>query len=109
MNDKLRVTIKIADVEPIHFEIDRDEEIVYRKAEYHVNKLWSEWRQANKNKSSQEVLARVALAFAELYYRKSNQLVFGHIDAHRLGGDPVVTDRHDRTPRPGMDKIQYDK
>ena len=52
MNDKLRVTIKIADVEPIHFEIDRDEEIVYRKAEYHVNKLWSEWRQANKNKSS---------------------------------------------------------
>ena len=69
-----RITIKIADVEPIHFEIDRDEEIVYRKAEYHVNKLWSEWRQANKNKSSQEVLARVALAFAELYYRKSDQL-----------------------------------
>ncbi len=74
MNDKLRVTIKIADVEPIHFEIDRDEEIVYRKAEYHVNKLWSEWLQAHKNKSSQEVLARVALAFAELYYRKSDQL-----------------------------------
>lgn len=74
MNDKLRVTIKIADVEPIHFEIDRDEEIVYRKAEYHVNKLWNEWRQAQKSKSSQDVLARVALAFAELYYRKSDQL-----------------------------------
>jgi len=74
MNDKLRVTIKIADVEPIYFDIDREEEIVYRKAEYHVNKLWAEWRQANKNKSSHEILARVALAFAELYYRKSDQL-----------------------------------
>lgn len=74
MNDKLRVTIKIADAEPIHFEIDRDEEIVYRKAEFHVNKLWADWRQAHKNKSSQDVLARVALAFAELYYRKSDEL-----------------------------------
>ena len=67
MKDSLRVTIKIADVEPIHFEIDRNEEIIYRKAEYHINKLWGEWRQVHKNKSSQEVLARVALAFAELY------------------------------------------
>lgn len=74
MNDKLRVTIKIADVEPIHFEIDRNEEIVYRKAEYHINKLWGDWRQVHKNKSSHEILARVALAFAELYYRKSEQL-----------------------------------
>lgn len=74
MNEKLRVTIKIADAEPIHFEIDREEEKVYRKAEYHVNKLWSDWRQVHKNKSSQEILARVALAFAELYYRKSDQL-----------------------------------
>lgn len=74
MNDKLRVTLKIADVEPIHFEIDRAEEIVYRKAEYHINKLWADWRQAHKTKSSHEVLARVALAFAELYYRKSDQL-----------------------------------
>lgn len=74
MNKKLRVTIKIADAEPIHFEIDRDEEIVYRKAEFHVNKLWADWRQAHKNKSSQDVLARVALAFAELYYRKSDEL-----------------------------------
>lgn len=74
MNEKLRVTINIADAESIHFEIDRDEEIVYRKAEYHINKLWNDWRKAHKNKSSHEILARVALAFAELYYRKSEQL-----------------------------------
>ena len=74
MNDKLGVTIKIADAEPIHFEIDRKEEIVYRKAEYHINKLWADWRKGLKNKSSHEILARVALAFAELYYRKSEEL-----------------------------------
>lgn len=74
MKDTLRVTLKIADVEPIHFEIERDEERVYRKAEYHINKLWADWQKAHKNKSSHEVLARVALAFAELYYRKSDQL-----------------------------------
>ena len=74
MNDKLKISIKIADVEPIHFEIDRNEEIIYRKAEYHISKLWNSWRQQSKNKSSHEVLERIALAFAELYYRKSDQL-----------------------------------
>lgn len=73
MNDKLRVTIKIADVE-IPLEIDRNEEEVYRKAAYHINQLWGDWRTALKNKSSQEVLARIALAFAELSYRKSDEL-----------------------------------
>ena len=73
MNDKLRVTIKIADVE-IPLEIDRNEEEVYRKAAYHINQLWGDWRTALKNKSSQEVLARITLAFAELFYRKSDEL-----------------------------------
>ena len=40
---------------------------------------------------------------------KGDQLVFCHIDAHRLGSDPVVTDGHDRTSRSGMNEIQYDK
>lgn len=74
MKDKLKVTIKIADVEPVHFDIDRAEEPVYRKAAYHLNKLWANWREVHKQKSSHEVLALVALAFAELYYRKSDQL-----------------------------------
>lgn len=73
MNDKLRVKIKIADVE-IPLDIDRNDEEVYRKAAYHINQLWGDWRTALKNRSPQEILARIALAFAELSYRKSDEL-----------------------------------
>ena len=38
MTDNLRITIKIADVEPIRFDIKRSEEAIYRRAEYHINK-----------------------------------------------------------------------
>ncbi len=72
--DVFKITIKIADAAPFQLKIKRDEEIVYRKAEHHVNELWAKWRQALKNESSQDVLARVALATAELFYRKTGQL-----------------------------------
>lgn len=75
MTDNLRITIKIADVKPIHFDIQRAEEAIYRKAEYHVNKLYDKWRQGTgKKQSSLEVMAHIALAFAELYYRKTDLL-----------------------------------
>lgn len=75
MTDNLRITIKIADVEPIRFDIQRAEEAIYRKAEYHVNKLYDQWRASSgKRQSPMEVMARVALAFAELYYRKTELL-----------------------------------
>ncbi len=75
MTDNLRITIKIADVEPIRFDIQRAEEAIYRKAEYHVNKLYDQWREGmGKKQSPMEVMARVALAFAELYYRKTDLL-----------------------------------
>ena len=35
-----RFTAKIADVEAISFPIKLEEEEIYRKAAYHVNKLW---------------------------------------------------------------------
>ena len=67
MTDNLRITIKIADVEPIRFDIKR--------AEYHINKLYDQWHSgAGKRQSPMEVMARVALAFAELYYRKTDVL-----------------------------------
>lgn len=69
-----RFTAKIADVEPFAFPIKLDEEEIYRKAVYHVNKLWNSHRDAQPGKSSHYALAKVALAFAELYYRKSDQL-----------------------------------
>ncbi len=74
MTDTLRITIKIADVEPIRFTIKREEEAIYRRAEYHVNKLYDQWRNSGHKQSPMEVMSRVALAFAELYYRKSELL-----------------------------------
>ena len=74
MTDTLRITIKIADVEPIKFSIKREDEAIYRRAEHHVNKLYDKWREAGRRQSPMEVMARVALAFAELYYRKNELL-----------------------------------
>lgn len=74
-DDKLhKFTAKIADAEAISFSIKLDEEEIYRKAAYHVNKIWQQNRSAQPGKSSNYALAKVALAFAELYYRKAEQL-----------------------------------
>lgn len=69
-----RFTTKIADVEPFVFSITLEEEPIFRKAAFHVNQYWKEMQQKQPGKSSHYALAKVALAFAELYYRKSEQL-----------------------------------
>lgn len=69
-----RFTATIADVEPFAFNIKLSEEPIFRKAAYHVNKLWQQMQADQPGKSSHYALAKVALAFAELYYRKSEQL-----------------------------------
>lgn len=71
---KHRFTAKIADVEPFGFNIALSEEPVFRRAEYHVNDLWRKMCREQPGRSSHYVLAKVALAFAELYYRKAEQL-----------------------------------
>lgn len=69
-----KFTVKIADAEPFAFNVGLDEEPIFRKAAYHVNQLWENMRNDQPGKSSHFILAKVALAFAELYYRKSEQL-----------------------------------
>ncbi|MDO4319467.1 MAG: hypothetical protein Q4C34_02725 [Bacteroidales bacterium] len=71
---KHRFTARIADVEPFVFSISLSEEPVFRRAAYHVNDLWRKMCAEQPGKSSHYVLAKVALAFAELYYRKAEQL-----------------------------------
>ena len=76
MNEEKRhkFTVTLADVEPCAFTITLAEEPIFRKAAYHVNNLWQKMQQDPPGKSSHYALAKVALAFAELYYRKSEQL-----------------------------------
>lgn len=69
-----RFTAVIADAEPIVFKIDAAEETIYRKAVKHVNDFWQRMQADQPGKSSHYALAKVALGFAELYYRKAEQL-----------------------------------
>lgn len=67
-DDKLNITIRLADVKPLSLSIDRDEEPRYREAEKLVNTLWNKWMLRFRNtSSSEEVMARVAFQFARLY------------------------------------------
>lgn len=68
------MTVKIADAEPIVFNIDASEEAVLRKAAYSVNERWRKWRAEEPGKSSHYILAKVAFAFADLAFHKSEQL-----------------------------------
>lgn len=71
MNDKLNITIRIANQAPIPLSINRDDEEVIRTAEFNVNKLWNAWSAKFKNKSSMAVLAMVAFRFAELFFTQN--------------------------------------
>lgn len=76
MNEDKRhkFTTTIADAEPLVFSLPAEDEPIFRKAAYHVNELWKKMRAKQPEKSSHYLLAKTALAFAELYYRKSEQL-----------------------------------
>ena len=74
MNDNLNITIRIANLAPMHLSIKRDDEEVMRTAEYNVNKLWNSWTAKYKSKTPAEVLAMVTFRFAELYFRQAQSL-----------------------------------
>lgn len=69
MSDKQNITISIANQAPIPLSINRNDEEIFRQAEYSVNRLWLSWCNRYKTKSPSEVLAMVAFRFAELFYR----------------------------------------
>lgn len=67
MRAKQNITVRVARQAPIELKIDRDEEAVYRMAESYVNGLFETWLDRFEDKTSEEVLARVAFRFARLY------------------------------------------
>lgn len=74
MNDKLNITIRIANQAPIPLAIKREDEEIIRTAEYNVNRLWNSWSAKFKTKSPTEVLSMVAFRFAELFFTQSQAL-----------------------------------
>lgn len=66
MNDKLNITIRIANQPPIPLTIKREEEELIRQAESNVNRLWATWSE-RFNTSPEAILAMVAFQFAKLH------------------------------------------
>ena len=53
MKDKLNITIRLADLDPMAMSVKLQEEEIVRSAEYNVNLVWSKWMEAyKKNKTS---------------------------------------------------------
>lgn len=94
MNDKMNITIRIANQAPIPLVINRQDEEVIRMAEYNVNRLWTSWSTKFKSKSQMEVLSMVAFRFAELFFTqgqavKASQEVLGRFEE---GLDKILLD-----------------
>lgn len=68
------ISIRIADVSPISMKIQPDAEELVRRAEKHVNKVWSKWRSEFPNQTSKEILAMVAYQFAKNYFELSERI-----------------------------------
>ncbi|MDE7386786.1 MAG: cell division protein ZapA [Muribaculaceae bacterium] len=104
MNDKLNITIKIANQPPIPLTIKRDEEELIRQAESNVNRLWSAWS-VRFNTSPEAILAMVAFQFAKLHAAMSAEqsktmkaLKELNADADRL----LAGDNNDDQPTLGL-------
>ena len=66
--NKINITIRLADVKPIPLCIPREDEPWYRETEKLVNTLWNRYMtRFRETSSSEEVMARVAFQFARLY------------------------------------------
>ena len=74
MNDKLNITIRIANQAPNPMSIDPEDEGIIRRAEYNVNRLWNSWSAKFKGKTQMEVLAMVTFRFAWLFYTQEHAI-----------------------------------
>lgn len=92
---KKEIWLQLADVRPIPLSVSPEEETRCREAERLVNSLWDKWmRQFAENGSSQEVLARVAFRFAQLYFDEyaHNKSVNGFLENFEKELDKIVVE-----------------
>lgn len=72
MNDKLDITLRIADTS-MSLKINRSEEELLRKVAKEVNTVYDAYRSRFASSSPQEVLAKVTLLFARGYVSAMEQ------------------------------------
>lgn len=66
------ITARIADVTPFKLLVSESEESFYRYIIEQLNKLWTKIHYGAGGVPSEVALAKVALYFAEMYYRKAS-------------------------------------
>ena len=73
MNEQTKhnLTVKIADVEPFKLKVAETEEAFYRHIIEKLNRIWAKMHYGAVGESSQVALAKTALYYAEMFYRKS--------------------------------------
>lgn len=72
MNDKFRITLKVADLAPLAMSINRPDEETVRTAEYLVNRAWDRWMATRSpQQDSKDILGMVALHYTRNYVQQS--------------------------------------
>ncbi|MDE6544383.1 MAG: cell division protein ZapA [Muribaculaceae bacterium] len=64
MAEKQHITVRIADLLPLHMDIVPDQEEAIRKAEVALNYLWERWKLRFPTKAPQELMTLIAFHFA---------------------------------------------
>lgn len=98
MQDKAKLTIRLAGLSPMTLESgDSEEKEIFLKAEEYVNTLWEKRSHQFQSKSSEDILAMVAFEFASLYLRLArNEECLRQLDGEldRLLHGQSLTDYH---------------
>lgn len=75
MNDKLNITIRVADVKPLGMTVTYEGEEIVRQAVHDVNRIWTKWMETRgPGRESKDVLAMVAFHFAKLYLQEKQRV-----------------------------------
>lgn len=72
MSEKKEINLRIADLAPIPIQTTAEDEASWTSARDRLNNLWFSWSKRFPKKSSKEILAMIALRFAQVHVKREN-------------------------------------
>lgn len=72
MSQQKELNLRIADLTPISVSVTDEEESSWREAASMVSRLWQSWSRRFPDKPSKEILAMIALRFAQAFVVHEN-------------------------------------
>ena len=89
--DKLKITIKIADIQNFSLTINRDEEELYRRAVEQVNKLWLKYIKKNiDGNNTPRILAIISLMVTKQLFEMKVRME--EYEKYRLSQQDEITE-----------------